>query len=977
MIHKYTKMISLLLAAVLFFALCPMPVSHAAYTNGYPGGKGGDGMGIYAHGVDLSVWQGPDVDFQKIKAQGYSFVILRAGFATTIDRHFESNYSRAKAAGLDVGVYLYSYADTIEDVLEEAQACKKWLTGKQLEYPVYFDLEDPKTHGSMSKEALTNLALAFLDEMAADGWLVGLYSCLSWLQHKIDTEKVCALYECWMAQYLYSGKYDIYDRYDEVYGMWQYSSSGTVDGVPGRVDMNISFKDYPGICRQYGFNGYAATKESLSLVGGAAPNVIKTGEQFSVQGRVSSGKGDLYDVTLGIYNEAGEFVTGRSYGKRGTFCDLSQLAPGLHMEELPQGKYYYRISATNSSDSRVLLNQPLWVADSGVHIEDVNYPKDLKQGDDFMPSGSLYAAENMAKIRICVKDSKGTVLRQTEAQPKSKSYDLTNLPSGLDLSELPTGLYSYTVEAMVQENWKNLLTREFHIWVREDPLTLSNFKLEAEYRPQELSGLKGFVQSENSAIENIQVYILDAEGETQQSAIFQNLGKNFDLSACQQRMEFSELTIGLYRLKIIAQNDGGPVILADATFLICEDKLSIYELSAPQSLCQGDSFLLSGAIASSDSDLKYVSAGVYDEQGVCVLYSAAVPKSKVFDLDRLNDRFLFSKLPCGNYTLRLDGENGENYTVLYEAPLVVTAGNDRLSWKSGCFTPNGEAYAQSSPFVVWGTLLSEQSNISAVTVEILDTEEQVVRAVTLRPQSREAALESCNEMLRVSALPAQNYYLRVTASNAQGSFVMLNSPFSISSCQHGNVRTGRAYYATCTSCGVVCDSLCLDCGGKVRSGLLLPKLEHEYRNSPCGGCGRAEFLTVQVKNSGQMPEDNERFVIAAKVGQQWYAMKLDGGAVAIPAPNEQGELNVSAELLWTCLSGRENTVLRNPFEKSLHLDSRGICVARGSENTALSFVRSGEGWQISGQNGRYLSFAHEEFTVSEAPMELYLLRYPR
>ena len=80
-----------LLLCLLLCASALLPAVRAGYERGYAGGMAGDDCGIYAHGVDLSYWQGPSVDFNKIKAQGYSFVILRAGFATTKDDTFEGN----------------------------------------------------------------------------------------------------------------------------------------------------------------------------------------------------------------------------------------------------------------------------------------------------------------------------------------------------------------------------------------------------------------------------------------------------------------------------------------------------------------------------------------------------------------------------------------------------------------------------------------------------------------------------------------------------------------------------------------------------------------------------------------------------------------------------------------------------------------------------------------------------------------------
>ena len=99
------RSLCLLLCVVLVISLLPRLRASAGYTNGYEGGMAGDDNGIYAHGIDLSNWQGHEVDFNRIKEQGYSFVILRAGFATTEDDTFEANYTRAKSAGLDVGVY--------------------------------------------------------------------------------------------------------------------------------------------------------------------------------------------------------------------------------------------------------------------------------------------------------------------------------------------------------------------------------------------------------------------------------------------------------------------------------------------------------------------------------------------------------------------------------------------------------------------------------------------------------------------------------------------------------------------------------------------------------------------------------------------------------------------------------------------------------------------------------------------------------
>lgn len=97
------------------------------------------------HGIDVSKWQ-KNIDWEKVKEAGIEFAIIREGYGkenpSQIDKRFEENYKGAKAAGIPVGVYHYSYADSVEDAKKEAQFCLKNIKGKQLEYPVVFDIED-------------------------------------------------------------------------------------------------------------------------------------------------------------------------------------------------------------------------------------------------------------------------------------------------------------------------------------------------------------------------------------------------------------------------------------------------------------------------------------------------------------------------------------------------------------------------------------------------------------------------------------------------------------------------------------------------------------------------------------------------------------------------------------------------------------------------------------------------------------------
>lgn len=189
-------------------------------------------------GIDVSEFQG-NINFEKAKKQ-IDFVIVRAGYgrlATQKDKFFDENYKNAKAAGLKVGTYWFSYADSVEDAKREAQACLDVIKGKKFEYPVYFDIER-KEQFDKGKEFCSDLVTAFCTELEKAGYFTGFYISRSPLQSLI-TPEVAKRYALWVAEY--GDKLN----YDGQYGMWQYTSGGEVDGISGRVDMDYCYVDYP------------------------------------------------------------------------------------------------------------------------------------------------------------------------------------------------------------------------------------------------------------------------------------------------------------------------------------------------------------------------------------------------------------------------------------------------------------------------------------------------------------------------------------------------------------------------------------------------------------------------------------------------------------------------------------------------------------------------------------------------------------
>ena len=228
------------------------------YNAGYTGGMAGSGS-IVAYGIDVSEHQGTGFNFQNLKNSGYSYVILRCGFVSRKDYRFEEYYAAAKAAGLDVGVYFYSYAENAAEAAHEAELCLNYIQGKQFEYPIYFDFEDPYAQ-SYNGALAQQICNAFLSKIEAAGYLPGLYGYASWLDPNygawVPTASICSKWECWMANYYNDSPVNVKSaNYPSTYGMYQYTSSNYVNGV-GPLDTNVCYKDYPSIVKTYHFNGY-------------------------------------------------------------------------------------------------------------------------------------------------------------------------------------------------------------------------------------------------------------------------------------------------------------------------------------------------------------------------------------------------------------------------------------------------------------------------------------------------------------------------------------------------------------------------------------------------------------------------------------------------------------------------------------------------------------------------------------------------
>ena len=191
--------------------------------------------GSVAKCIDVSTWQG-SIDFNKVKSAGYNYVIIRAGYGkekSQKDNMFETNYKKAKSAGLKVGAYWFSYAMSPSTATAEADACLSCIKGKKFELPVYYDMEYQPAM-STSNSNYTKMAVNFCNKLKSNGFKSGVYSSASVYDYLLNrtTLKNNGI-SIWNAEW--------YTKPSITCDVWQYSDNGRINGISTNVDLDYIY----------------------------------------------------------------------------------------------------------------------------------------------------------------------------------------------------------------------------------------------------------------------------------------------------------------------------------------------------------------------------------------------------------------------------------------------------------------------------------------------------------------------------------------------------------------------------------------------------------------------------------------------------------------------------------------------------------------------------------------------------------------
>ncbi len=194
-------------------------------------------------GIDVSKFQGK-IDWRKVANDGVDFAYIRLGYRgygsgkIVTDDAYEYNIENCNAAGIDTGVYFFTEAVSEREAIEEADYVLENIRGYQVDLPIVIDVEESASSDSRTKdltqEERTDIVLAFCNRIKEAGHEVMIYGNLKSMMIMMDMERLEG-YDKWFAYYKYPLRFPYKMR------MWQYTSSGKVNGIKGGVDMNIAF----------------------------------------------------------------------------------------------------------------------------------------------------------------------------------------------------------------------------------------------------------------------------------------------------------------------------------------------------------------------------------------------------------------------------------------------------------------------------------------------------------------------------------------------------------------------------------------------------------------------------------------------------------------------------------------------------------------------------------------------------------------
>ncbi len=215
-------------------------------------------------GVDLSVYQS-GIDYKRMSDDGVKFAIIRAGFAQNEDKQLEANVRGCLKRQIDVGYYWFSYAKTVEQARQEAAVCLRAIGRFPAPaYPVFFDGEENSIANAVGKKVMTDIALAFVEEIEKGGYPSGIYANPDWMENRYEKDRIVGKVDIWLAHWTFDPEKKSRYNYGQTMWQWGIERFGNHD-----ADADLCFVDYPARTaewyKDHGAGSEKKTTEELAV----------------------------------------------------------------------------------------------------------------------------------------------------------------------------------------------------------------------------------------------------------------------------------------------------------------------------------------------------------------------------------------------------------------------------------------------------------------------------------------------------------------------------------------------------------------------------------------------------------------------------------------------------------------------------------------------------------------------------------------
>lgn len=533
-------------------------------------------------------------------------------------------------------------------------------------------------------------------------------------------------------------------------------------------------------------SGSVVTQDTITLVNATAlPDTMVAGSNYSVRGNVTSASSNLKSLFVGVYNSAGQVVSGRTIALNTQSYDLVNMDTYVPFNTLSAGNYLFAIIASNNTKNNEVLftksftvtgTSPVVTTDEITLTGATEVPNTVNAGSTLSIHGNVKSeSSNLKTLTVAVYDLNGNFKTGGTINPAAKDSDLYYLDRYLNFNTLAAGSYHYYVMASNDKYSNKVLAhKQFTVagTAVADTISISGFlALPSSFPQKTAQTLKGTVTSGSSNLTTLFVGFYNNLGQVVTGRTINPASTSCDLvSKMSQYLDYTKLTAGDYTFAVIASNatTSNQVLVNQKVKVTASTAASLSitgNTAIPATMVQGSKQKVSG-IVNSDSTMTSLFVGIYNAAGQLESGRTINPNATSFDISKLDSYVRFDTLKAGTYTYAVIASNATNtnYSIIKQT-ITVTANNaaDKLTLTNGSVIPDKIAVGKA--VTVSGVVTSATSNITALTVGVYKGQE-LVTGRSINPNAKSYNLSNLDKYVLFNTLKDGEYTYAVIATNA-------------------------------------------------------------------------------------------------------------------------------------------------------------------------------------------------------------------